>query len=197
MYNVPMKEFRQHLDEASVEALGALCGSRIQSILAPDCEIDARSALITVSSVSIPIGPARFIVLGNEWADTPQEWMHYFFLSVRIAPAPQCISYNPDPGPAGARYKCDHLCVHLGPMERVEKIEVLCATETGSKERVAYDAGLVLTRADSHQIAIVREQSIAARLQIAHTRREIARVTAGLNVRVEMKRNGDLPQGAQ
>jgi hypothetical protein len=43
-----MKEFRQHLDKASLDALGAHLGSKIQSFLISGGGIDARSAQITV-----------------------------------------------------------------------------------------------------------------------------------------------------
>ncbi|WP_185814677.1 hypothetical protein [Xanthomonas sp. SS] len=178
-----MKEFRQHMDEASIEALNVLLGSRIQSLISPDCDLDLGSTLITVASISIPIGPERFIVLENEWTDTPEEWINYFFLSARIATAPKDIFYDPNPGPGGAKYKADHLRFHLGPRENLERVDVLCATEAGSVESVSYDAGLIITMRDGLKFAIVRQQSIAALLQIAHTEQDIARATAGLDVR--------------
>jgi hypothetical protein len=66
----------------------------------------------------------------------------------------------------------------------VERIDVLCATERGAAESVSYDAGLLMTRCDGLAVAIVRQQSIAAFLQIAHTKQDIARVAAGLDVRL-------------
>ncbi|WP_242102014.1 hypothetical protein [Lysobacter sp. M2-1] len=178
-----MREFRQHLDKASFDALNVLLGSKIQSLFSPDCDVDAGSALITVPSVSIPIGLERFVVLDNDWADTPEEWINYFFLSARIANTPKDIFYNPNPGPGGTNYKSDHLSLHLGPTASVETIDVLCAAETGSEESVSYDAGLLIARRDGLRVAIVRQQSIAAFLQFAHTEQDIAQVTAGLDVR--------------
>lgn len=178
-----MKEFCQHMDEASIEALSVLLGSNIQSLFSPDCDIDVGSALITVPSVSIPIGPEKFIVLDSDWTDTPEEWINYFFLSARVASAPKDIFYDPNPGPGGANYKADHLSFHLGPTASVQSIEILCATETGLEESVSYDAGLLITRRDGLKFAIVRQQSITAFLQIAHTDQDIARVTTGLDVR--------------
>lgn len=179
-----MKEFSQHLDPVSLDALVALSGSKIQSLLSHDGGIDAGSALITVASISIPMGPDRFLVLENDWADTPQECINYFFLSARIATAPKNIFYNPRPGPGGTCYQSDHLSLHLGSAASVERIGILCATDRGSAESVSYDAGLLIARCDGLEVAIVRQQSIAAFLQIAHTKQDIARVTAGLEVRL-------------
>jgi hypothetical protein len=178
-----MREFNQHLDKASLDALNALLGSKIQSILSPDCDVDFGSAVITVSSISIPLGPERFFVLNNDWTDTPKEYIDYFFLSAHVATEPQGTFYNPKPGPGGFNYKPDHLSLHLGPSASVIRVDILSATQKGASESVSYDAGLLIERCDGRKIAIVRLQSITGYLQIAHTSQDIAQAIAGLAVR--------------
>ncbi len=178
-----MNDVHQHLDTASHEALLVLAGSTIQFVLSADCEMQAGSALITVQTLSIPIGSNGFCVIANDWEDTPEEWIDYYVLSARIATEPDRIHYTPNPGPGGAHYRADHLGLALGAAARVGSIDILMATENGAAESVTYDAGLLISRADGLRIAIVRQQSIAGFLQIAHTEADIARVTTDLEVR--------------
>ena len=181
-----MQDYVQQLSAESLEALSALLDSRIQTVLSHDCDIDVGSSIITVGSLSIPIGKARFVIIENDWADTPENWIDYFFLSARTATEPLNIYYEPDPGPGGSNYKADHLSLHLGAQAQVTRIDVLSATEVGSEETVNYDAGLLITREDGTRLAIVRHESIAGFLDIAHTAGDITQLTTGLEVRMSL-----------
>lgn len=181
-----MLDFQQHLSQESLDALSVLLDSRIQSVISHDCDIDAGSSILTVASLSIPIGKSRFVIIENDWADTPKNCIDYYFLSARTAPNPLNIHYEPESGPGGSNYKADHLSLHLGAQAQVTKIDVLFATEIGSEESVCYDAGLVLTREDGLRLAIVRQESISGFLHIAHTEPDIAALTASLEVRLSL-----------
>lgn len=178
-----MKNYTQELSSESFDALRHLLASKIQNVLSPDCSIAAGSSIITVSSLSIPIGQGRFAIFENDWGDTPAEYIDYFCLSVRIDLAPLAIYFEPNPAPKGFNYKSDHLSLSLGTQTQVAKIEVLSAIEIGSEETVKYDAGLLITRNDGLRLAIVREKSIAGFLQIAHTDSDIAMLTTDLKIR--------------
>ncbi len=175
-----MQEFCERLDEESIDALSLLLGSKIQVLWSPSCEIEAGSSVITVESISIPvkrdIGQNGFVIVRNDWSDTPVKALDYYFLSVRVDSVPRLIAYSPR--------KLDHLSLHLGAEAQVTKIEILEDSETAEQESVRYDAGLVITRCDGLRFAIVRQNSILGWLQIAHTESEIAQLTADLTVRV-------------
>ena len=181
-----MQDYQQHLSQESLDALSALLDSKIQSVLSHDCDIDAGSSILTVVSLSIPIGKARFVIIENDWADTPKNYIDYYFLSARTAPDPLNIHYEPEPGPGGSNYKADHLSLHLGAQAQVTRVDVLSATEVGSEESAYYDAGLVITREDGLRLAIVRQESISGFLHIAHAEPDIAALTTGLKVRMSL-----------
>ncbi|HEU4951987.1 MAG TPA: hypothetical protein VFT46_08530 [Holophagaceae bacterium] len=181
-----MHDYRQHLSEESLEALSVLSESKIQSVLSHSCDIEAGSSILTVVSLSIPIGKRKFLIIENDWADTPRDWINYYFLSARIATSPANIWYESEPGRGGANYKGDHLTLHLGAQNQVARIDVLSAVEMGSRESVHYDAGLLITREDGLKLAIVRQESITGFLRIAYEARDITELTAGLIIRVSL-----------
>ncbi|MBT2867787.1 hypothetical protein JQK19_11095 [Chromobacterium violaceum] len=181
-----MQNYQQHLSQESLDALSTLLDSKIQSVISHFCDIDAGSSILTVTSLSIPIGKAKFIIIDNDWADTPKNYINYYFLSIRIAANPSNIHYEPEPAPGGANYKADHLSLHLGAQAQVKRIDVLSASEVGPEESVDYDAGLLITREDGLRLAIVRQESISGFLQIAHTETEITTLTTGLDMRLSL-----------
>jgi len=178
-----MKEFQGSLDQESIQALSSLLHKNIQTIYSCNSAIEYGSSIITVNTLSIPIGK-KFLIVNNDWADTPSEGVDYYFLSVRLSNKPHQIFYDPNPGPNQGHFKPDHLSLNLGPLLPVIKIEIFSYSEVGSEECVKYDAGLMLTRSDGRRIAIIREKSITGFLQIAHTEENIMKITKGLNVRV-------------
>jgi hypothetical protein len=178
-----MTETIQRIDEESERALALLARAEIQTLLSESCDINARSSLLEVVSVSIQIDKRRFIVITSDWSDTPKEALDYHLLSVRLDQVPRGIYYNPSPPKNRGNYKCDHLSIRLGAMTPVAKVEVLEASEDGDTESVVYDAGIVVTLRDGLQVAIVRANSIIGALQIAHTPSDIQAATDGLVVR--------------
>ena len=178
-----MDRFIRHLDEASLEAIDALRASNIQTLMSPDCDATAGSAVITVGAVSIPLQSGRFFILENDWADTPKEWIDYFMLTARTASEPHTVTFVPESGSGTAAYRADHMMLRLGASMGIERIDVFCAEEDGTNESVSYDAGIRVVRQDGTSFAIVREMSITGFLQIAHTEQDVAELTAGLHVR--------------
>jgi len=181
-----MQIYEEHLSQESIDALSVLLGSNIQAVLSHDCDADFGSAVLTVQSISIPIGRERFVIIENDWTDTPESAIDYYFLSVRIAESPDLIDYVPFPGPGGSNYKADHLRLRLGAESKVTKIEVLSASEADSEESVNYDAGLIITRNDGLKVAFIRQESIAGLIHIVHTETDIEKLTTNLEVRLSL-----------
>ncbi len=75
------------------------------------------------------------------------------------------------------------MTLHLGARRKVIKVDVLMAKEEDEGESSTYDAGLLLTREDGSMLAVVREESIAGWMHLAHTPDMIRQVSEGLVVR--------------
>ena len=183
-----MKQFGEQLTIESLEALTALCNANIQFILSCAADVEVGSAVIMVTELSIPIGRDAFVIIENDWADTPREGLDYYSLSARVASSPHQMFFDPAPGPGGFSYKADHFSLHLGATAPVARVEVLSAFEAGSEESVSYDAGLVVTRGDGLQLAIVRKEGILGALHLAHTPSSIEELLVGLDVRTVLER---------
>jgi len=182
---MPTKLFTQHLDQDSSAALDLLAHSNIQTLMSRWCDVEAGSSILTVSSVSIPLLDGRFVVIKNDWADTPKDALDYYFLSARITSAPHDISFNPHPKPGEANFIGDHLSLNLGAAAQVKKIDVLALEEKSSEEAVHYDAGLLITREDGLKVAVVRAaDSITGFLRIGHKGNDVKDLLSGLNVRL-------------
>lgn len=177
-----MNQIAQHLDRKSKAALALLSGCRLQTLMSASSDIQVGSAVIEVLSVSIQLDKRRFIVIESDWDETPEEWMNFHTLSVRISETPKNIRYASSPPSNEGNYHFDHFSLHLGAESPVATIEVLEATVVGERESVVYDAGLLITRQDGLKVAIVRVDSILGSLQIAHTAADIAAITEGLVV---------------
>lgn len=178
-----MNQIAQHLDNESDKALALLVGCRLQTLMSESSDIQVGSTLIEVLSVSMQLDKRCFIVIESDWDETPQEWMNFHRLSVRISESPKNIRYDTAPSGTGGNYYFDHFSLHFGAESPVATIEVLEATVEGERESVTYDAGLLITRQDGMKAAIVRVDSILGSLQIAHTAADIAAVTEGLVAR--------------
>lgn len=182
-----MTEFKQYLSQESLDALSALSQSRIQTLLSGAGDIRVGQCAVTVQSVSIPIDNGRFVIVENDWSDTPEEGLDYYFLSVRLASSPRDVYYDPSPAPGGANYRADHLSLHLGAAAHSSRIDVLVASETGTTESTSYDAGLVIAREDGTRIAIVREPSISGSLVVAHSEEDAVSLTAEMTKRLSLR----------
>ena len=77
--NSDVKQYIQQLSEASCEALQLCVGQPIQSVMAPSADLRLGSSTVTTQSVSIRVGVREFLVIENDWADTPVEYHDYYF----------------------------------------------------------------------------------------------------------------------
>ena len=180
-----MKLYQEKIDEESESALEELSKSNIQFLYSPAADINFGSSVITVQSISIPLGKQKFLVIDNDWSDTPKEWHDYYFLQARIMDRPKDIAVKETENRDGWTYVMDHLSFHIGKQKKVTSVEILEDFYEGEEEGVRYDAGIVITLEDSTQVAIVREESITGFLQIATLPGENTELIGELRVRVK------------
>jgi hypothetical protein len=178
-----MDTFIKHLDQESLNALSLLAASEIQFIYSPDAEIYAGQSLLSVQSISIPVGNS-FIIIESDWLRTTDiDCLHHHDFWVRENSSPKGLFYNPIREPGGFNFKGDHVTLFLGARQKICKIDILTATESGANETAEYDAGLIIERADGLKIAIVRKESILGDMHIAHNSADVEKITSGLVIR--------------
>ncbi len=74
-----MKSYTQHLDDKSEEALENSLGKNI-GFLFPEVNLYTNSEGFSTSSVSISLDQKSYLIIDNDWADTPDEAIDYYFL---------------------------------------------------------------------------------------------------------------------
>ena len=123
--NSDVKQYIQQLSEASCEALQLRVGQPIQSVMAPSADLRLGSSTVTTQSVSIRVGVREFLVIENDWADTPVEYHDYYFLEVSIADRPKDVTvYVQESAPCWS-YVMDHFCLRLGGKSTIKCVDVL------------------------------------------------------------------------
>jgi len=177
-----MKIYSQSLDQESISSLEYFVSCDIQSLLFSSADMDYGSNLLQVTNISIPIGPKKYLIIDNDWCDTPKEYHDYYFLEVRISNEPNGIGFR-DNGKKHYTLVNVPFLLHLGPRKSVEKVTVLTYSHAGEEESVEYDAGLLIELSGGVKVAVVRVESISGFLYVAHTAPDIARLTRGLNQR--------------
>ncbi|WP_444904944.1 hypothetical protein ACJJIU_09440 [Microbulbifer sp. CnH-101-E] len=162
-------------------ALEELAGSEIQSLLSPWSDIDYGSSALLVQNVSILMSPKQFLVIENDWADTPKEAHDYYFLEAKVASEPLGIKVK-DNGKGNYTYFGDHTTLWLGAKTKVRSVSVLSDKYEGETEAVEYDAGILVELECGKRLAITRQESISGFLLINHA--DIEQEIDGLSVRM-------------
>ena len=178
-----MDTFIKHLDQESLNVLSLLAASEIQFLYSPYAEIYAGQSLLSVESISIPVANS-FIIIESDWLRTTDiDCLHHHDFWLRENSSPKGLFYNSAREPVGVNFKNDHATLFLGARQKICKIDILTATESGVNETAEYDAGLIIERVDGLKIAIVRKESIAGDMFIAHNSADIEKITSGLAIR--------------
>lgn len=180
-----MKKYVKYIDDESVKALEKTLGMSVQSVLAPSARLYIGGSFVITQSVSMRIGVREFLILQNDWTDTPNEYLHYYFLGATISDRPKDILVKEQKSNACWSYFMDHFSLQLGARSRVVSIQVLESGCIGENESVAYDAGVLFCLENGRKFSITREESISGFLQISHAQKDIKDAISGLNIRLQ------------
>ena len=173
-----------HIDEESDKALSLLSTSAIQFVISEWCEVHAGKSTLTLKTAYIQVSPTQFISIETDWLFTSEpDGLRHHEMILRTVSDPGKIFYEPARSPGGFNFKGDHASVCLGAKCNVSKVDVLVATETGPAQTSIYDAGVVITREDGLRIAMVRTESIAGFMDLAHESTGIETLCKGLKIR--------------
>ena len=187
--NTYMKEYIQQLSKTSCDALNYCIGKPIQSVLSPSSDLRLGSTIVTTQSVSIRIGTREFLVIENDWADTPKEYHDYYFLEASISDRPKEITVNAQKSSPCWSYLLDHFCLSLGARSEIACIDVLEEKYEGESESVQYDAALAFYLENGVNFVVAREQSISGLMEIAHTEETVREFSEENSVRLQFRYN--------
>lgn len=185
-----MDETISRMDSASEQAVQSLVGCAVQTVDRRVLTCTSRYAasvgtsLWEVASVSIPLASQRFFVLESKWSDTEKERLDYFYLSARISDAPEEVGSSSSRTLVEGVSDEDQFALELGPRLQITSVDILEAHETGAYEAFIYDVGLLITRIDGVQVALIRDpDSILGGLWVTHAPEVIDELRTGLRIR--------------
>jgi len=166
-----MNLYTEHISNAGLESLKNLADSRIQSLLSSHSEWRINGHYFLVPEVSIRLGPKRFLIINNEWKDTPKDFINYYKLEASIADRPQRIKVEPYRDCWS--YHLDHMTFALGRKQGIKSVSVLEDQYTENRESVRYDSAIHIVLEHENQVLISPDQSISGLLTITTDLTEI------------------------
>lgn len=85
-----MKLFAQQMNGQAEKSLAAALGKNI-GFLFPEVNISTNSEGFTTSSVSISLDHKSYLIIDNDWVDTPDEAIDYYLLDASLSDIPKDI----------------------------------------------------------------------------------------------------------
>lgn len=134
-----------------------------------------------VPDVSIRLGPKCFLVINNDWNDTPKEYINYYKLEVSIEDRPQKIRV--EPYKECWSYHLDHMTFSLGPRQAIKSVSVYEDQYTENIESVKYDSAIHIVLSCEDQILTSPDQSISGLLTVTTSLAEINADLSALQLR--------------
>lgn len=179
--------FEEKLDLKSNEALSYAINKSIQSIIAGNFEIDLRVSYITSSAISLNLTKHKYLIIRNDWADTPDEAIDYFLMSARIEETPADIKTKDNPKSKNSLTHYPNFSSFcLGARAKLKEISIYEAQETGDSEKVRFDSALLFIREDKVKFLIKNSPSIVGQLNIIYDNKQINEELSDLNLRLRI-----------
>ncbi len=156
-----MGKTTQKLDSKSEASLKKSIGRSIQTIMSGNFELDVEMKSIISTTISIGLGKNEYLIISNDWTDTPEEAIDYYFIDVKIDKEPADIKTKIDPNFGGS-------LVHYPNFSKIglvasSELKEICEYEKygeGDKETVKYDSSILFMRQDKLSFLIKNDDSI-------------------------------------
>lgn len=178
-----MKQYVRQLSEESESALRTAIGKSV-GFLFPDACLDVSREGAVVSSVSISLGHKSYLIVENEWYDTPIGYMHYYSFSALLSDRPKDIRVTVDTGPGWLHH---HLSsIHTWSPTIIGKITIFETSESFEEEVIKYDSAILFDY-EAGQILLTPERSITGYIEINHKPDAITEIIATMNYRKEFQ----------
>ncbi len=158
-----MKLFIQQIDEKSEIALENCLGKNVHFAF-PEIILFTYSEGFTTSSVSIELGHKSYLILENDWSDTPIEALDYYFFSASLSDKPKDIKVTAHNGNGWIHHNLSML--RTGDYNTVARISIYEFSESFELESVQYDAAMLFEFENETQILLSREESISGFIEV-------------------------------
>ncbi len=188
-----MANIVEQLKPADEQGLLALSKSHVQVAYLDYVSLEQSHSSIQFSSCLLLLDDAQMLKISNDWGETPNDWLDYYFLKVELLPQAERKSVEMVDGQLVFPewpYEQHRNSFCTGAEQKVVEVQVLEYTESGEQESVQYDAGLLVKLGNGAEIAIVRELSISGALNMAYEKEGIKSLMADLSPRL-IFRNGN------
>ena len=198
------KAFERRIDSDSENILRKCVGRQINSILAGGFEVSTVYRRIQSTDVSIPVDDESYLIIGNDWYETPIHAVNFFQLSMRLSDHPKDIetkkilegvkktrpqvAFDTDlenmlASKKGLMLYPNHSQLHLRERAPIKSIAILERSCEEEKESVVYDCGVMFTMSTSERICIVVQDSIAGLFEISFSDEDVDAVLRECNVK--------------
>lgn len=183
-----MNKIIQKLDSKSETFLRQCLGRNVQTIISGNFELGVNMNKIISTTVSIGIAEKEYLIISNDWSETTEEAIDYYFLEVKIDKTPADIKIKSEPKlkNAIAHYQ-NFSSISLGASSELAEISVFEKTLKGDKEMVNYDSAILFKRQDELSFLIKNDDSITGYLKIVVDTKEIELELSELKLRLTIK----------
>ena len=177
-----MKNFIQYLDTSSERALRSAVGKGV-GFLFPEAWLDVNREGILVSSVSISLGHKSYLIVENDWADTPIDYLDYYLFSASLSDKPKDIKVTEDSGPGWLHHHVS--TIHTWSPTIIDKVSIYEFSESTEEESVRYDSA-ILFNYENGQILLTADQSISGNIEVNHKPEVINEIVGTMIFRKEI-----------
>ena len=182
-----MNLFQEQNSEENLQQLTGVIGRTIQQLFLPEISIDVSQKSIQFSSCSIPI-EGTYLIIQNDWNDTPKEYLDYYHLKIFVSTAPKDLKIEKKKGMKAFSYPTS--TISLGVASPISKIEIYQYEEDGDDESVLYDRAIIVSRDDDLQILFTVDDTIAGQVEFSSDDNLISEVRNKLSLRVLITKEG-------
>lgn len=166
-------EFTHLIADSGIDALRRVLGCDVLQLFTRAIAI--HGPRVTAEDFSLALGNKKFCLIENDWADTPEAALDYYFLSATICDWPKGIGRSLNPSGIEALLQPSSITLRP-PAAPVTSIVILEHGESHGSESVRYDNGIVFSRADGYRFALFAEPSIVGQLEFSDNEDVITRL---------------------
>ena len=177
-----MKTYTHQLNEVSEKALASALGKRA-GFMFPEATLSVSSDGVLTSSVSISLGHKSYLIVENDWADTPIAALNYYLLSASLSDRPKDIKVTEDTGPGWLHHFASTLDTWSPTI--VDRIAIYEFSEAFEDETVNYDSAILISY-EAGQVLLSPEQSISGFIEINYKQKDIKEILDTMRLRKEI-----------
>lgn len=163
-----MKAITFELEASSEEALKSLFGNSIVDNCCSHVSLTYMSPVVTCSFMTIRLSNGQFLTLEFDWGET-QTGNDIYYLEAELTDTPSVIQAEISEDGKSWNYHSEHFSYDFGYREKANAVNILSEAyeDEINNERIAYDAGLVISFPSGKELVVVHQNSIRAGLEFS------------------------------